>query len=234
MAQHAVNDNLIDDFFAQDAAAGNLPAVTWLVSQGSASDHAPWSICEGENWLVKQINAVMNGPLWNSTAIVLTWDDFGGFYDHVPPPSCGSLRLRAARSHDRHLSLRQVVHRVVIFGAGVGMPYFSTDTAGAQRALEIGCDVLLMGKNGVDGVYEADPRKDPTARRFDQISYDEVLRRGLDFADATAISLCRDNAMPIVVFELAEGNIGEVVRGGPLGTRVRNGPTTTAPGKDRP
>ena len=79
--QHAVLDNQ----FAIDAAAGNLPSVSWLVTQGGVSDHAPWSICEGENWLSTQISAVMNGPLWNSTAIFLTWDDFGGFYDHVAP-----------------------------------------------------------------------------------------------------------------------------------------------------
>src|SRR5690625_5205729 len=85
--------------------------------------------------------------------------------------------------------------RVVIFGAGVGMPYFSTDTAGAQRALEIGCEVLLMAKSGVDGVYDADPSIHPEAVRFDTISYEEVLVRELKVADSTAFSLCRDNAM---------------------------------------
>ncbi len=123
------------------------------------------------------------------------------------------------RRAERHLEKG----RVVIFGAGVGMPYFSTDTAGAQRALEIGCDALLMGKSGVDGVYDADPHKVPDATRFDEISYDEVLRRGLNVADATAFSLCRDNAMPIVVFELAQGNIARVVRGDKIGTLVRAG-----------
>ncbi|HEV7203341.1 MAG TPA: UMP kinase [Jatrophihabitans sp.] len=120
------------------------------------------------------------------------------------------------RRAERHLEKG----RVVIFGAGVGMPYFSTDTAGAQRALEIGCDALLMGKSGVDGVYDADPREVPTATRFDEITYDDVLQRGLKVADATAFSLCRDNDMPIVVFELAEGNIARVVRGERIGTRV--------------
>jgi uridylate kinase len=120
------------------------------------------------------------------------------------------------RRAERHLEKG----RVVIFGAGVGMPYFSTDTAGAQRALEIGCDALLMGKSGVDGVYDADPRVVPTATKFDEITYDEVLQRGLKVADATAFSLCRDNDMPIVVFELAEGNIARVVRGERIGTRV--------------
>jgi uridylate kinase len=122
------------------------------------------------------------------------------------------------RKAERHLERG----RVVIFGAGVGMPYFSTDTAGAQRALEISCEVLLMGKNGVDGVYDSDPKLNPAAVRFDRISYDEVIRRGLQVADATAFSLCRDTGLPIVVFDLADGNIGRVVRGEKIGTLVSN------------
>jgi uridylate kinase len=120
------------------------------------------------------------------------------------------------RRAERHLEKG----RVVIFGAGAGMPYFSTDTAAAQRALEIGCNVLLMGKSGVDGVYDADPRTSPHAVKFDTISYDEVLSRGLQVADATAFSLCRDNGMPIVVFDLADGNIARVIRGEKIGTLV--------------
>jgi uridylate kinase len=110
--------------------------------------------------------------------------------------------------------------RVVIFGAGAGMPYFSTDTTAAQRALEIGADVVLMAK-GVDGVYDAVPRTNPQARKFDAVSYDEVLRRGLKVADATAFSLCMDNKMPIIVFNLLEdGNIARAVRGERIGTLV--------------
>ncbi|CAN5542500.1 UMP kinase [soil metagenome] len=120
------------------------------------------------------------------------------------------------RRAERHLEKG----RVVIFGAGAGMPYFSTDTASAQRALEIGCQVLLMGKSGVDGVYDSDPKTNPSAAKFDTISYDEVLQRGLNVADATAISLCRDNSMPIVVFDLADGNIARVIRGEKIGTVV--------------
>jgi uridylate kinase len=120
------------------------------------------------------------------------------------------------RRAERHLEKG----RVVIFGAGVGMPYFSTDTAGAQRALELGCDVLMMGKSGVDGIYDADPRLQPDAVRFDSMSYDDVLSRDLKVADLTAFSLCRDNGMPIVVFELADGNIARVVRGEKIGTLV--------------
>ena len=110
--------------------------------------------------------------------------------------------------------------RVVIFGAGVGMPYFSTDTAGAQRALEIDCDVVLLAK-GVDGVYTADPKTDPNAEMFHEITHREVLERGLKVADATAFSLCMDNRMPIIVFNLlTEGNIGRAVRGETIGTLV--------------
>jgi uridylate kinase len=90
----------------------------------------------------------------------------------------------------------------------------------AQRALEIGCSVLLLGKSGVDGVYDADPRLVPDAVKFDTISYDDVLRRGLQVADATAFSLCRDNNMPIIVFGLEDGNIARVVRGEKIGTLV--------------
>src|SRR6185437_1578559 len=120
------------------------------------------------------------------------------------------------RRAERHLEKG----RVVIFGAGAGLPFFSTDTVAAQRALEIGCQVLLLGKNGVDGVYDADPRIVPDAVKFDTISYDEVLLRGLEVADATAFSLCRDNGMPIIVFQLADGNIARVVRGEKIGTLV--------------
>jgi uridylate kinase len=120
------------------------------------------------------------------------------------------------RRAERHLEKG----RVVIFGAGTGMPYFSTDTAAAQRALEIGCDVVLMAK-AVDGVYTADPRTDPTATMFDQISHREALERGLKVADATAFSLCMDNDMPMIVFNLlTEGNIARAVRGEKIGTFV--------------
>jgi uridylate kinase len=110
--------------------------------------------------------------------------------------------------------------RVVIFGAGVGMPYFSTDTAGAQRALEIGAEVVLLAK-GVDGVFTADPKVDPGAKLYDEITHREVLELGLKVADATSFSLCMDNKMPIIVFNLlVEGNIARAVRGERIGTLV--------------
>ncbi|MEU4129010.1 UMP kinase [Streptomyces wuyuanensis] len=124
-----------------------------------------------------------------------------------------------------YIPLRAVRHlekgRVVIFGAGMGMPYFSTDTTAAQRALEIDAEALLMGKNGVDGVYDSDPKTNPDAVKFDALEYGEVLARDLKVADATAITLCRDNALPILVFELlAAGNIARAVRGEKIGTLV--------------
>jgi uridylate kinase len=114
--------------------------------------------------------------------------------------------------------------RVVIFGAGAGMPFFTTDTVAAQRALEIGCDVLLLAKNGVDGVYDADPRLHADAVKYDAIGYDEALAKGLRVADAAAFSLCRDNQLPIIVFNLMQqGNIARAVRGEKIGTVVSAG-----------
>ena len=110
--------------------------------------------------------------------------------------------------------------RVVIFGAGAGMPFFSTDTVAAQRALEIGCEALLMAKT-VDGVYDDDPKHNPDAKKYDQVSYAEVLNKGLKVADAAAFSLCMENKLPIVVFDLMrDGNIARAVRGEKIGTVV--------------
>jgi len=111
--------------------------------------------------------------------------------------------------------------RVVIFGAGAGMPFFTTDTVAAQRALEIGSEALLLAKSGVDGVYTADPKKDPSATKYDHVSYDDVLSKSLAVADAAAFSLCRENNLPIVVFDLKnKGNIARAVKGDSVGTLV--------------
>ncbi|WKD61472.1 Uridylate kinase [Corynebacterium ciconiae DSM 44920] len=124
------------------------------------------------------------------------------------------LPLRAKRHLDKG--------RVVIFGAGMGLPYFSTDTTAAQRALEIDCEVLLMAK-AVDGVYSDDPRTNPDAELFTQITPREVIERGLKVADATAFSLCMDNNMPILVFNLLqEGNIARAIKGESIGTLVQS------------
>ncbi len=111
--------------------------------------------------------------------------------------------------------------RVVIFGAGAGMPYFSTDTVAVQRALEIHADVVLMSKNGVDGVYTADPNTDPTARKLETVTFGEALRRGLRVADAAAFSLCMDNGLPMLVFGAeGEDTIIKAVSGEPIGTLI--------------
>ena len=112
--------------------------------------------------------------------------------------------------------------RVVIFGAGAGLPYFSTDTVSAQRALEIGADAVLVAKNGVDGVYDSDPKKNPKAKKLEHISYQDALVQGLKVVDSTAFSLCMDNGMPMVVFGMEPaGNITKALNGDRLGTLVR-------------
>ena len=120
--------------------------------------------------------------------------------------------------------------RVVIFAAGLGAPYFTTDTTAAQRALEIDADAILKGTQ-VDGVYDSDPRLNPDARRYDEIDFLSALNQRLGVMDATAISLCMDNGLPIIVFELLrEGNIGRVVRGEHVGTLVQPAEAMTAKG----
>jgi uridylate kinase len=112
--------------------------------------------------------------------------------------------------------------RIVIFGAGAGLPFFSTDTVAAQRALEIHADEVLVAKNGVDGVYTADPHKDPTAVKLEHLTYEDALRRGLKVVDSTAFSLCMDNQMPMRVFGIdGNGTIAAAIRGAEVGTSVR-------------
>lgn len=126
---------------------------------------------------------------------------------------------------EAYIPLRAIRHlekgRVVIFGAGAGMPYFSTDTVSAQRALETHCDEVLVGKNGVDGVYTADPRKDPSAVKLDRITYAQALTDGLKVVDAAAFSLCMENHLNMRVFGMAEpGNVTRALMGEKIGTLV--------------
>jgi uridylate kinase len=114
--------------------------------------------------------------------------------------------------------------RVVIFGAGMGLPFFSTDTVAVQRALETRCDAVLVAKSGVDGVYSADPHKDPTATKFDELTYAEAISRGLRIMDQTAFTLCSENKLPMIVFGMeTEGNILRAVQGERIGTLVSAG-----------
>ncbi|MCI1650338.1 UMP kinase [Bifidobacterium tibiigranuli] len=132
-----------------------------------------------------------------------------------------------------YIPLKAIRHlekgRVVIFGAGAGMPYFSTDTVSIQRALEIHCDEVLMGKNGVDGVYTADPRKDASAKRFDTLDYSRALVDNLAVMDASALSMARDNKTPIRVFGLeGEGNVTRALVGEHIGTLVSGADSSIA------
>jgi uridylate kinase len=141
---------------------------------------------------------------------------------HVPTRVQTAIHM--AQIAEPYIPLRAVRHiekgRVVVFAAGIGAPYFSTDTTAAQRALEIGAQAILKGTK-VDGVYTADPMLDPHATKYSQISYLKVLEQGLKVMDATAISLCMDNKLPIVVFNLrTAGNLRRVIAGEPVGTTV--------------
>ena len=114
--------------------------------------------------------------------------------------------------------------RVVIFGAGMGLPFFSTDTVAVQRALETRCDVVLYAKSGVDGVYSADPHVDPSATKYDTLTYDEAITQGLQIMDQTAFTLCSENKLPMIVFGMeTEGNILRAVQGERIGTLLSSG-----------
>jgi uridylate kinase len=133
--------------------------------------------------------------------------------------------INMAQVTEAYIPLRAVRHlekgRVVIFGAGAGLPYFSTDTVAAQRALEIHADEVLVAKNGVDGVYSADPKKDSSAVKLDSITYQDALVQGLKVVDATAFSLCMDNKMPMRVFGMqGKGNVTDAIMGKKIGTFV--------------
>lgn len=133
-----------------------------------------------------------------------------------------AIEMRAvAEPYIRRRAIRHLEKdRVVILGGGTGNPYFSTDTAGALRAMEVGADILIKATK-VDGVYESDPQQDPTARRFDHLTYIEALNRRLQVMDSTALSLCMDNNLPILVLDMAQPeSLLRAVRGDPVGTRI--------------
>jgi uridylate kinase len=139
-------------------------------------------------------------------------------------PTRVQTAIQMAQVAEPYIPLRAIRHlekgRVVIFAAGLGVPFFSTDTTAAQRALEIKAEAILKGTK-VDGVYDADPVLNPDARKFETIQYTEVLTRGLEVMDATAISLCRENGLPIMVFDFRKhGNIKRALLGEPIGTLV--------------
>ena len=162
----------------------------------------------------------MLGTVMNSLALQ-------DFLEKAGVPTRVQTAIAMGQVAEPYIPLRAIRHlekgRVVIFGAGSGMPFFSTDTVAAQRALEIGAEVLLMAKQGTDGVYDSDPRTNPDAVRFDELTYDDFLARDLKVADATAISLAREHSLPLVFFDLGvEGNIARVVAGEKIGTTLHS------------
>jgi uridylate kinase len=140
-----------------------------------------------------------------------------------------------AEPYIRRRALRHLEKgRVVIFGGGTGNPFFTTDTAAALRALEIDADMVLMAKNNVDGVYDDDPNRNPNARKFDRLTYLDVLNQGLKVMDATAISLCMGRDMPITVFDIfTAGNLERLLAGEHVGTLIASSPQAPASGKAR-
>ena len=144
--------------------------------------------------------------------------------EKIDVPTRVQSALQMTQVAEPYIPRRAVRHlekgRIVIFGAGMGTPYFSTDTTAAQRALETDCEVIFKATK-VDGVYDSDPKKNPNAKRFDELSYIHALNEQLGVMDATAISLCMDNKLPIVVFDMqVEGNIKRALSGEPIGTLV--------------
>ena len=152
------------------------------------------------------------------------------FIEQAGVPSRVQTAISMQQVAEPYIPLRAIRHmekgRVVVFGAGAGMPYFSTDTVSAQRALETHCDELLVAKNGVDGVYDDDPRSNPNARRFDFLTYSDALARGLKVVDAAAFALSRDNGLTMRVFGMSEpGNITKALMGESIGTLVTATPS---------
>jgi len=147
------------------------------------------------------------------------------FLEKAGQPTRVQTAITMGQIAEPYIPLRAIRHlekgRVVIFGAGMGLPYFSTDTVAVQRALESRCEVVLVAKNGVDGVYTADPKKDPNAVKLDHVTYDEAISQGLRIMDQTAFALCGENKLPMIVFGMEpEGNILKVVQGEKIGTLV--------------
>lgn len=144
--------------------------------------------------------------------------------ERLEQPTRVQTAIQMSQVAEPYIRRRAIRHlekgRVVIFAAGTGNPFFTTDTTAALRAIEIEAGAILMGKNGTDGVYTADPRTDPNAELLRSISYIDVLNRGLKVMDSTAITLCMDNDLPICVFDLMAGKIGELLAGEELGTVV--------------
>ena len=183
-----------------------------------------WRGQSAEEWGMERATADYAGMLAtviNALALQVALEDQG-----IDTRTQSALQMQAvAEPYIRRRAIRHLEKgRVVIFAAGTGNPYMSTDTASALRALEIEADVLLMAKFMVDGVYDSDPRENPSALRYDSLQYQELLERKLAVMDLTALTLCQENEMPIVVFDVFKpGNVGCILNGSNVGTTIGGG-----------
>ena len=211
-----VNPDVVSDIAREIAAAVDRVEIAVVVGGGNFFRGAELSqrgMDRGRADYMGMLGTVMNA---------LALQDF---LEQAGAPTRVQSAISMTQVAEPYIPLRAERHmekgRVVIFGAGAGLPYFSTDTVAAQRALEIGAHEVLVAKNGVDGVYSADPRTDATATRFETLSYREALQRGLKVVDSTAFSLCMDNSMDMRVFGMEPaGNITRALLGEQIGTRV--------------
>lgn len=183
-----------------------------------------WRGTDAERWGMERATADYAGMLatvMNALALQVALEDRG-----IDTRTQSALQMQAvAEPYIRRRAIRHLEKgRVVLFGAGTGNPYMSTDTASALRALEIGADVLLMAKYKVDGVYDSDPRVNPSAVKLENLDYWEVMERGLEVMDTTALTLCRENHLPIVVFDMFKpGNVSCILNGEHIGTFIGGG-----------
>lgn len=162
----------------------------------------------------------MLATIMNSLAVQDALEAIG-----VPTRVLSALTIQeVAEPYIRRRAIRHLEkNRVCIFAGGIGSPYFSTDTAGVLRATEIGAEVVLMAKNGTEGVYDSDPRKNPNAKLYTELTFDEILAKNLGVMDATAASLCKDNNIDLIVFNMnKDGNIVKAIKGETIGTTVKN------------
>lgn len=214
--QLGVNPDVVSEIAREIAAAVDQVEIAVVVGGGNFFRGAELSqrgMDRGRADYMGMLGTVMNA---------LALQDF---LEQAGAPTRVQSAIAMTQVAEPYIPLRAERHmekgRVVVFGAGAGLPYFSTDTVAAQRALEIRAHEVLVAKNGVDGVYDADPRTDATATRFDTVTYRDALQRGLKVVDSTAFSLCMDNAMDMRVFGMEPaGNITKALLGERIGTLV--------------
>ena len=226
---------LSGEFLAQDGGFGISPEATSSLARvvADAREAAPGVqlaavVGAGNLWRGARNGRGMDPATADYMGMIATVMNAIALQDaleRVGVPTRVQTAIQMSQVAEPYIRRRAIRHlekgRVVIFAGGTGNPFFTTDTTATLRALEMGADVVLMAKNKVDGVYSADPRKDAAATRFANLTHREVLEKGLEVMDATAITLCMDKGLPIVVFDVFEpGNLERLLRGEAVGTRI--------------